>query len=61
MNSFEIRLVKQTLETFVFSQNMPMEVMRLILVEVLHDVERKTNEELMKLINEQKESEADGN
>ena len=60
MNSLEIRAAKQTLEEFIFSQNMPMEVMRMILVELLHDVEQKTNEELQKLINEWKESGADG-
>lgn len=61
MDSLQIRSVKQTLESFVFSQDMPMEVMRMILMELLHDVEQKTNEEMLKLINERKESEADGN
>lgn len=61
MNSLQIREVKQTLSNFIESQNMPMEIMRMILVELLQNVEQKTNEELMKLINERKESEADGN
>ena len=61
MDSLQIREVKQTLSNFIENQDMPMEVMRMILVELLHDVEQKTNEELMKLINERKESEADGN
>lgn len=61
MDSLQIRSVKQTLESFVFSQDMPMEVMRMILVELLQNVEQKTNEEMLKLINERKESEADGN
>lgn len=61
MNSLQIREVKQTLSNFIESQDMPMEIMRMILVELLQNVEQKTNEELMKLINERKESEADGN
>ena len=61
MNSLQIREVKQTLSTYIESQDMPMEVMRMILVELLQNVEQKTNEELLKLINERKESEADGN
>lgn len=61
MDSLQIREVKQTLSNFIESQDMPMEVMRMILVELLQNVEQKTNEELMKLINERKESEADGN
>lgn len=61
MNSLQIREVKQTLSNFIESQDMPMEVMRMILVELLQNVEQKTNEELLKLINERKESEADGN
>lgn len=61
MDSMQIRSVRHTLADFIFSQDMPMEVMRMILVELLHDVEKKTNEELIKLINERKENEADGN
>lgn len=61
MDSLQIREVKQTLSNFIENQDMPMEVMRMILVELLQKVEQKTNEELMKLINERKESEADGN
>jgi len=61
MDSLQIREVKQTLSNYIESQDMPMEVMRMILVELLQNVEQKTNEELMKLINERKESEVDGN
>lgn len=61
MNSLQIREVKQTLSNYIESQDMPMEVMRMILMELLQSVEQKTNEELLKLINERKESEADGN
>lgn len=61
MNSLQIREVKQTLSNYIESQDMPMEVMRMILVELLQNVEQKTNEELLKLINERKESKADGN
>lgn len=61
MDSLQIREVKQTLSNYIESQDMPMEVMRMILVELLQNVEQKTNEELLKLINERKESEADGN
>lgn len=61
MNSLQIREIKQTLSNFIENQDMPMEVMRMILVELLQNVEQKTNEELLKLINERKEIETDGN
>ena len=61
MDSLQIREVKQTLSNYIENQDMPMEIMRMILAELLQKVEQKTNEELMKLINERKESEADGN
>ena len=57
----KIRAVKKSLSNIINNQDMPMEVMRMILIELLREVEQKANEELIELINEQKESEADGN
>ena len=57
----QIRAVKKSLSNIINNQDMSMEVMRLILIELLREVEQKANDELIELVNERKESEADGN
>lgn len=52
MDSLQIREVKQSIETFLNKQEIPLEVQRMLLKELLADTEKKTDEELIRLLNE---------
>lgn len=59
MKSIDIISFKKTLEGFIESQDMPKEVIRMVVKEVYEDVSKASLEEAMKEINE-REGETDG-
>lgn len=60
MDSLQIREVKQSIETFLNKQEIPLEVQRMLLKELLADTEKKTDEELIRLLNERNLKEQEG-
>lgn len=51
MNSLEIREFKTTISAFCAQSNVPFEVQRMCLAEILREVEEKSNKEIMEQLN----------
>lgn len=56
MTSLEVITFKKTIEDYVKSVDMPMEVKRLVIKEIYEDVHKKALEEVMSEISEREEN-----